>query len=368
MSGDARMSDEACEKSPTEHHPTWLKWVTRVSIVIGIAALVATTWIVGLGVILEHLRTIGWVFVALCAIEILSSICDATAVFYMSHGPGQPTWRHTVVAQIAGRGVNAVTPGGNLGEALKVSLLSQTCSPRRIVAAVMYVNLIALVINFAVIGIGSAATSFLFDVPRAGMVALCVGGLAGLGISVAIIVLIRRGMLATLSNALARIHIISKKRRASWNKTLEEVDARLKGSDDGPHRRRAITFIAISQFLQKTLTYLTVLSAGYALSAGQFLALLSAGVLLGWISTIIPMGLGISEGGNVALFSVIGAPPPLGLALAFARRVNQIVFAVIGFFVLTADRVASRVHGRVTSGSSKWSLATARRTAKASQP
>ena len=42
---------------------------------------------------------------------------------------------------------------------------------------------------------------------------------------------------------------------------------------------------------------------------------------------------------------MIGAPPALGLALAFARRVNQIVFAVLGFIVLAADRVASRVHG-----------------------
>ena len=58
-----------------------------------------------------------------------------------------------------------------------------------------------------------------------------------------------------------------------------------------------------SQALQKALTYVTVLSAGYLLRPGQFLALLSAGVLLGWISTIIPMGLGISEGGNVALFT-----------------------------------------------------------------
>ena len=46
---------------------------------------------------------------------------------------------------------------------------------------------------------------------------------------------------------------------------------------------------------------------------------------------------------------VCGAPPSLGLALALARRVNQIVFALIGFVVLTADRVATRVHGHLSS-------------------
>lgn len=363
MSEDALPDSTVCEEKPTEKHPSWLKWVTRISLVIGAVALVVMTWFVGVDAILGHLRNIGWAFLVLCAMEILTSICDATAVFFMSHGPGQPTWRHTVVAQFAGRGVNAVTPGGNLGEALKVGLLSQRCSPRRIVAAVMYVNLIAVVISFAVIGIGSAATAFLFDVPDGGAIALCIGGAIGIAISISIVVLIRRGMLTTLSNALARARIISRQRRESWNQLLDEVDARLRGSDDGAHRRKAITFIVISQCLQKSLTYVTVLLAGYALSAGQLLALLSAGVLLGWISTIIPMGLGISEGGNVALFSVIGAPPSLGLALAFTRRVNQIVFAVMGFAVLTADRVASRVHGRLSS--SKWSLG---RPAKAAPP
>ena len=349
MTKKSEKSDETSDEKPAEKTPTWLKWVTRISIVIGLSALVATIVIVGPQTIFGHLRTIGWLFFALVALDVLCSVCDATAVYFMAHGPGRPTWRHSVVAQLAGRGVNSVTPGGNLGEALKVSLLSQHCSPKRIVAAVMYVGLVMAVIQFGVIAAGSAATAFLFDLPRAAMIALLVGAAVAACIAVGIIVLVNRGMLSTLSNVLAKLHIISKKRRQKWSKSLEDVDRRLQGLDDGDHRRKAITFIVISQLLQKVLTYVTVLSAGYALGAGQYLALLSAGVLLGWISAIIPMGLGISEGGNVALFTLIGAPAALGLALALARRVNQVVFAVIGFIVLAGDRVASRVHGRVSA-------------------
>ena len=335
---------------PVAHEqPRWLTWLTRIALVIGIGALIATVWIVGPHTILAHLRSIGWFFAVLVAIEILSSSLDGTAIYFMAHGPGCPRWRDAVVAQLAGRGVNAVTPGGNLGEALKIGLLSRHCSPKRIVAAVMYAGSIAVVIAFAVIAIGSATTTFLFDVPRAGMIVLVVGSLVAASLSISIVVLLRRGMLSTLSKALARVHIISKKRLASWKKTLEEVDKRLQGDDDGDHRRKAIICVAISQLLQKALTYFTIFSAGYVLSPGQFLALLSAGVLLGWISTLVPMGLGIAEGGNVALFTLIGAPPSLGLALALARRVNQIVFAVIGFSVLAADRVTTRVHGHFTS-------------------
>ncbi|HUS29314.1 MAG TPA: lysylphosphatidylglycerol synthase transmembrane domain-containing protein [Kofleriaceae bacterium] len=336
--------EKACPAG--EHTPRWLHWVTRISIVIGLIALVITVWIVGPHTLWEQLRKIGWFFIALIALEIVTSICDATAIYFMADGPGRPSWRDTVVAQLAGRGINSITPGGNLGEAVKVGLLAQRCSPRRIVAAVMYVNLVAVVINFAVIAVCSAATAFMFDLPRAAFIGLLVGAAVAAAIAVGIMFLIKRGMLSTLSNALAHMHIISKKRRQSWNNTLEEVDRRLRGQDTA-HKSKATLFIAISQIGQKGLTYATVLAAGYMLSPGQFMAYCSAGVLLGWISTIIPMGLGISEGGNVALFSLIGAPASLGLALALARRVNQIAFAIIGFFVLTADRVASRVKGRV---------------------
>lgn len=326
-----------------DHAPRWLRWVTRVSLLIGIAAFVTTVWLVGLGPIEHHLRSIGWFFVVMCSVELLSSSLDGTAIYFMAHGEGRPSWREAVVAQIVGRGVNAVTPGGNLGEALKIGLLSQRCPPGRIVAAVMYVGVVAIVITFCVIAIGSGATAFLFDVPPLGKVALLVAALVAVGIAIAIIVLVHRGMLTTISKVLARIRVISDERREQWDEALSGVDARLRGSDDGEYRRHAIACIVISQTLQKGLLFFTILAAGYLLSPGQYLALLSAGQIVGWISSLVPMGLGMLEGGNVALFTLIGAPAALGLALAMARRVNQIVFASIGFFVLAADRVGTRV-------------------------
>jgi uncharacterized protein (TIRG00374 family) len=337
---------DVAEEEPHQP-PTWLTWLTRISLFVGIGALIATLWIVGPATILHHLKSIGWFFIVLVVFEMISSVLDGIAIYFMAHGKGRPTVRESVVAQIVGRGVNSVTPGGNLGEALKVGLLSKRCSTRRIVAAVMYVGLMGVVISLAIVAVGSAVTAFWFDMPGIVMT-LCLAGAAISGvIAVAIVVLLRRGMLSTLSNGLARVHIISKQRREKWHTTLVEVDARLRG-EDGDHRRKAVACVAASHILQKGLAYFTIMSAGYVMSPGQFLALLSAGVLIGWISTIIPMGLGISEGGNAALFTLIGAPAALGLALALARRVNQVVFAAIGFFVLAADRVGAHVHGRMT--------------------
>jgi lysylphosphatidylglycerol synthase-like protein len=324
--------------------PEWFKWVTRISIVFGIAGVAVTTYIVGVGTIFDHLRAIGPWFLALVGAEMITTCCDATAVYLMSRGTGAPSYRDVIVAQFACRAVNSVTPASNLGEALKVSLLSRGCSTGRIIAAVLYCELSAIVMSLIVIAFGTVATAFMFDVAPVAKVALCAAALVSACVAATVVVLLRRGMLGTLTAFLARVHIISRARQQRWQGRLTDLDRRLRGEVGGEHRHGALVAIAISQILQKAITYGTVMAAGYLLGPGQFLALLSAGVVLGWVSTIIPMGLGISEGGNVALFALIGAPTALGVALALARRVNQVVFALLGFTVLTADRVASRVH------------------------
>jgi hypothetical protein len=330
--------------APEECAPDWLRWVTRVSIVFGIGGIVVTTWLVGVGAIFAHLRAIGWWFLVLIGVEMIATTCDATAVYLMTRGTGAPSFRDVIVAQFAGRAVNSVTPASNLGEALKVSLLARNCSTGRVTAAVLYVLLVMVVMSLSVIAIGSVATAFLFDMPGLARLALCAAALVSACAAATVIVLVRRGMLASLTAFLARIRIISKERQERWTERLEDLDSRLRGDVGAEHRGGAIAAIAVSQLLQKALAFGTVLAAGYSLGPGQFLALCSAGVVLGWVSTIIPMGLGISEGGNVALFALIGAPTAIGVALALARRVNQVVFALLGFTILTADRVASRVH------------------------
>jgi uncharacterized membrane protein YbhN (UPF0104 family) len=323
--------------SPDVCAPDWLRWITRISIVFGVAGIIVTAWVVGVDTIFDHLRAIGPWFIALIACEMIATFCDAYAVYLLTRGAGAPSFRDVVVAQFAGRAVNSVTPASNLGEALKVSLLARNCSTSRVTAAVLYVVLAAVTMSLGVIAIGTVATAFMFSVPAIAKLALCAAALVSACLGATVIVLIRRGMLTTLTALLARVRLISTERQKHWNQLIAK-DGSL------PHQRGALIAIATSQLIQKALTYVTVLAAGYELGPGQFLALLSAGVVLGWISTIIPMGLGISEGGNVALFALIGAPTALGVALALARRVNQVVFAILGFTILTADRVASRVH------------------------
>lgn len=339
--------DVALTTARVEYAPDWLRWITRVSIVFGIIGIGVTAWLVGAGTILDHLRAIGPWFLALLACEALATGLDSYAVFLLTRGPGAPSYREVVVAQFAGRAVNSVTPASNLGEALKVSLLARSCEPARVTAAVLYAVLTAVTISLSLIAIGTFATALVFSIPTVVQFALCAAALVSACLAATVLVLVRHGMLTTLSGVLARLGLISGARQQRWNERFAELDSRLRGDLGREHGRGAVVAIAASQLIQKALTYVTVLAAGYELAPGQFLALASAGVALGWVATIIPMGLGISEGGNVALFALIGAPVAVGVALALARRVNQVVFALLGFSILAVDRVASRVHDQL---------------------
>src|SRR5439155_4204775 len=97
--------NEAASHASQEHSPRWLRWVTRVSLAIGIAALIATIWLVGPNLLVAQIENIGWFFLALVALELATSICDATAVYFIADGPGRPSWRACVVAQVAARGI-----------------------------------------------------------------------------------------------------------------------------------------------------------------------------------------------------------------------------------------------------------------------
>ena len=344
-------------KTRSEEPAGWVRWVTRIALVAGAAGLIVTVWLVGPWTILGHLRSIGWWFVLLVAIDVTMTFLDSAAIYTLMKGKERPQFRHVLIAMIAGRSVNVVTPSGNLGEPLKASLLSTHASTPRAVAAVLYMGIASACISLSMIAIGAPLTTLLLPLPPGVDVALYVTGAIAAVVTVTLVVLVRRGMLASLVRFGAAVRIISKKRQNKWREKLKEIDARMSGSAEPGVRRNATLFILVSKSLGWLATWLTVAAAGHYLTAAQLTALLSAGIALTWVGTIVPMQLGVAEGGNYGLFDLIGVAPALGVSLALARRVTQIVYATVGFSVLGISklfdkRVANalrRATSRVTS-------------------
>jgi hypothetical protein len=228
-------------------------------------------------------------------------------------------------------------------------VLARGCSLERIVAAVSFQSIGAFVTGLAVVAIGAVVTAVLFPLPLGAEIALIAIGLVALVIVVATIVLVRRGMVSAAARLARRLRLISHARHDRWRARLEDLDRRLRGErSDGSsgrglvgHRAIAMLLVGISQLLQRGVIWVTLIATGYSLAGVQLVAVISAGVLLTWLSAVIPLGVGVAEGGNGALFTLIGAPASLGVALVLARRVNQIIFAAVGFAVLALDRMAA---------------------------
>jgi len=62
--------------------PTWARWVTRISLILGLVALVFTIRNTGLRTIADYFRRIGWWWIAVVILEIAITSLDATAIHW----------------------------------------------------------------------------------------------------------------------------------------------------------------------------------------------------------------------------------------------------------------------------------------------
>ncbi|MCX5743538.1 MAG: flippase-like domain-containing protein [Proteobacteria bacterium] len=326
--------------------------MTRLALLAGVIGLVVTVWAVGPGTIVDNLRHIGPWFLALFALDIVISAVDAAAIYALTRGDDAPPYSRVLVAQLAGRAVNAATPGGNLGEALKAGLLSEETRPPRVIFAVMYCGLASLCISLAMIAVGAPVTAVLLDLHAGLRITMFVAGGIAAGVVVAIVVLVRRGILKNLVGLAGRLHIVSWRRRHRWKATLTEIDERFRANAGATGQRRAAALVLLSKSLSWGSTWVTVAIAGYLLDVSELAALLSAGVVLGWVSMLVPMGIGVAEGGSYGLFALIGAPPSLGVSVAFASRVLQVLAIMLGLVVLGLFRLKQRLLRRHATAAS----------------
>ena len=332
--------------------PGWARWVTRISLVLGIGALALTVVSVGPRALVAHVAEIGVWFLAVLALEGVITALDARAMHVLSCEPGGGGYRQVLFAQIAGRAVNLVTPAGAIGEATKASILTRTMSTSRAVAAVMFVALASGIFQLSVIAIGATLTALLLPLPAGLAAGLIVTAVIAATIAVTLAVLVRRGMLSSLVGIAVRLRLVSERRRRRWQVRLGRIDERLSGAQ-GTGRRAAVVYVMISKSLNWGSMWILLAATGYYASVGEMAALVSAGVVIGWISLIVPMGLGVTESGNYALFHALGAPPAHGVALAIARRFVHLTVAAIGFVLIGIWRASERATARYRSRMSR---------------
>jgi hypothetical protein len=169
-----------------------------------------------------------------------------------------------------------------------------------------------------------------------------------LGLAFAIYALVRRGVLVSAARLAARIHLIAPQRVARWEPRLRRIDDKMKLVEGARvrDRRFGILMVTLSRLTSMTLSFLLLIAMGEKLTIGFVASVTVGSFFIYMVSTLVPMGIGINEGGYNMLFRALGENPARGTVLILARRVALIIYAAIGLVLVTASETVQRARER----------------------
>lgn len=321
--------------------------MTPALLAVAIVALVFTIRSVGLGTLIRYLRLIGWWWIAVVALEVFNTTLHSTALRAFA-APDKLSLKDAFLAQLAGRAVNAVTPSGNLGEVVKMSVLTDVVSSSRAVSTVLLYNVVSFTIELGLVAVAAPFFALLVPMPIGFRILFLATGLVSLAISLGLYALVRRGMLASLAKVPVKLRLVKQARYESWYAKLHDIDEKLRLTTGASRRERAIGIIALltSRLSAMLLTMLILRAIGTGISFGFVAAWTVGSFPIYLASTLVPMGVGVSEGGYYGLFRTLGYNPALAVTLVIARRCITLMYATIGLLLVTFSETVKRAKAR----------------------
>jgi len=280
-------------------------------------------------------------FAVIAAVDLVSMVCDAGAVYCFIRPVAPISFLRGFVAQASGLAINRLTPGNSLGEPIKVTMLMAHAPEAAAVSAVVLFNIANLMVAVITIVIGVPLTILVLDLPPRAEVAVLIATCVLAAAVIGMIALAKHGALGTVIRLARRGRLLSAARAERWERRLAEIDANIRRFGDRA-TRRALVFVVLSRALNLTGGVVILIASGHPLTAPLVLGTMSVGILIAWISSIIPLGLGLADGGNYALFGVLGSSPGGGLEFAMINRVRTVVLASLGLVVMAASHVFDR--------------------------
>lgn len=278
--------------------------------------------------------------------DLCAMACDAAAIHaFMRPEARMVSYVRVLAAQASGRAINVLTPGGALGEATKVAMLVGHAPHARIVSSIVLYNLATLYLSVAVLVLGVPLTTLLVDLPREVELVAWIGLGVIIVLVTALAVLVRRGAIETVVAGARGARLLSHARAQRWAAKIAEIDHQLRElhADTTPGLRAGSAWILASRLCSWSATTTVLHAVGAPVSATLLVGLFSVGILIGWISSIVPLGVGIADGGNYALFGVLGATGAHGVIVTMLGRARSLIVAVIGLIVMACAHTATRI-------------------------
>ena len=283
----------------------------------------------------------GWWFVVMAAIDLASVLCDAGATysFVRPHTPVS-YWR-IFAAHASGVAINRLTPANSLGEAVKITMIAEHAPTPIAVSGIVMFNLATFMVAIAAIVLGVPVTLLLLDLPGQTQMYVWIATAVLVGVFVTLLVVARRGALGTLIGAAQKLRLVSATRADLWRAKVGNIDGHVK-QFGRVGARRGIGFVIASRVLSWIGTVVVMIAAKVPLTPALVAANLSLGILITFLSTAVPLGLGIADGSNYALYGVLGSTGPLGLVYTMIGRARTCVLAGMGLGVMLIANFVDR--------------------------
>ncbi|HEY0195131.1 MAG TPA: lysylphosphatidylglycerol synthase transmembrane domain-containing protein [Kofleriaceae bacterium] len=323
--------------------PTWARWVTRISLVFAVVAMAVTIYTTGPRTIAHFLERIGWWWFAVVPFELAITSLDALAIrAFLSPEQARVRWRSALLAQLAGRAVNAVTPGGNLGEAVKVSVLVEHVSQARAVSTILTYNIVSFAIELLLVAVAALALVAFAPLPGALHWAMLAIGAVFAGLALLVYSLTRRGVVDGVARALRKLRLLSAERYERWRGRLLDIDSKMLSGARSRDRWLGLVAITASRLASSGLSLVLLHAIGEPITRNFIAAYTVGGFVIYMVGSLVPLGVGVNEGGYYALFKAIGEDTARGVTLPLARRVTYLMYAAIGLVLMTASETVQR--------------------------
>lgn len=280
-------------------------------------------------------------FLVIAAIDLASMFSDAAGVYCFVRPLAPISFFRVFAAQVSGIAINRLTPGNSLGEPIKVTMLMAHVPETAAIPAIVMFNISSYVVATSMIAIGVPLTLLSLELSTAATVAVLVVTFVLIALVASLVVLARRGALGTLIRAGRRIRVLSAARAERWQARLAGIDTNIRRFGDRA-TRRALIFVIASRLLNMGGALVILIALDTELTMALVVGTLSVGILITWISNVIPLGLGLADGGNYALYGVLGGSPGAGLEFAMVNRVRTVVLASMGLTVMAIANVIDR--------------------------
>jgi hypothetical protein len=151
-------------------------------------------------------------------------------------------------------------------------------------------------------------------------------------------------MLASVARLAVKLRLVSQARYVRWEQRLRSIDDKLRLVAGARRRDRiaGIAVIAASRLTSLVLSLVILHAIGEPITVAFVAGYTVGGFVVYMVASLVPMGLGVSEGGTYELLKALDHHGNRGTALVLARRTTLIVYAAIGLVLVTASETVQR--------------------------